>query len=212
MQWNAMQLTAKQKGWLVYAVNQSQTAPLTQPGPWGSATDGFCIGLAAEWASLMYQGRDLPFSNQECDNPPWQSTMAQNLSDSSTGSGQIDFWKAALSPFACSMSGFNAVRRNHAPSAAFFCQVAFQAYGCYGITMVGPSSAHAVAIRNGRDGMHLFDANFFHLRINNPAIFQDAVDWWLNAPPYAGVSSYAATFMKESYIFGIRPPIHLGST
>ncbi len=208
MQWSAMQLTAKQKGWLVYAINQSQTAPLTQPGPWGSAYDGSCIGLAAEWASLMYHGQDFPFSNQVCDNPPWQSTMAQNLSDSSASPDQLGFWKSALTPFACSMTGFNAVRRNHAPSAAFFCQVAFQAYGCYGITMVGPGAAHAVAMRNGKDGMHLFDANFFHLRISDPSIFQAAVDWWLSTPPYAGVSSYAATFTTESYVFGIKPPIH----
>jgi len=206
-----MQLTAKQKGWLVYAINQSQSAPLTQPGPWGSAHDGYCIGLAAKWASLMYQGQDFPFSNQECGNPPWQSTIAQNLSDSSTSPDQLGFWKAALTPFSCSLTGFNAERRNHAPSAAFFCQVAFRAYGCYGITMVGPNGAHAVAMRNGKDGMHLFDANRFHLRINNPPIFQAAVDWWLSNPPFAGGASYTSRYTTASHIFGIKPPIQIGS-
>jgi hypothetical protein len=208
MQWNAMQLAAKQKGWLVYAINQGQSAVVTQPGPWGSAFDGYCIGLAAEWASMMYQGQDFPFSNQACDDPPWQSTIAQNLSDSSNSADQLGFWKAAVTPFSCSMSGFNAERRNHAPSAAFFCQVAFRAYGCYGITMVGPNAAHAVAMRNGKDGMHLFDANRFHLRINNPAVFQAAVDWWLSNSPFAGGASYASRYTTASYIFGIRPPIN----
>jgi len=210
MQWNAMQLTAKQKGWLVYAIDQSQTAVLTQPGPWGAAYSGYCIGLASQWASLMYRGQDLPFSNQVCDTPPWQSTMAQNVAANTTAADQTDFWKTTLAGFSCSLTGFKAVRRNHPPSAAFFCQVAFQAYGCYGITMVGPGGAHAVAMRNGKDGMHLFDANFFHLRINNPSVFQAAVDWWLSTPPYAGVSAYNAIYTTESSIFGIKPPMHLG--
>ena len=40
MNWDAIQNDAKAKGHLVFAVDQAQTAVLTQPGPWGSAFDG----------------------------------------------------------------------------------------------------------------------------------------------------------------------------
>jgi hypothetical protein len=47
MQWDAVQLDAKAKGHLIFGIDQAQTAVLTQPGPWGSAYDGYCIGLSA---------------------------------------------------------------------------------------------------------------------------------------------------------------------
>lgn len=49
MNWDALQRAAKTKGYLVFAMDQAQTPVLTQPGPWGSAYDGYCIGLAATW-------------------------------------------------------------------------------------------------------------------------------------------------------------------
>jgi hypothetical protein len=202
MQWDGLQTTARDRGWLVYAVDQGQTAPLTQPGPWGDIRAGYCLGLAATWVSLQYQGMDLSFTAQVCDYPPWQATMAQNVYQNSTTGNRLDDYQLALKPYACVLSGFKAERR-HPPSASFFCQVAFQAYGCYGIIMEGSIGAHAVAMRNGRDGkMHLFDANYFHLAVQNPSQFQSAVDWWLDK------SGYAKGLEKVSYIFGIKPPIH----
>ena len=202
MQWDAIQQLAKSKGWLVYAIDQGQTAPLTQPGPWGDVQAGYCLGLAANWVALAYQGSDLPHTAQVCDYPPWQATMAQNIYQN-TGSGdRMENWKSALTAFSCTLSGFKALHKQP-PSAAFFCQVAFQAYGCYGIVMEGNGGGHAVAMRNGRDGrMHLFDPNYFHLAIRDPGQFQATVDWWLNA------SGYAKSFEQVSHIFGIRPPIN----
>ena len=52
MNWDAVQLAAKAKGILVFAMDQAQTAVMTQVGPWGSAYDGYCIGLCASWISL----------------------------------------------------------------------------------------------------------------------------------------------------------------
>ncbi len=68
MQWDAIQQAAKNKGVLVFAIDQTQTPPSTQPGPWGK---GYCMGFAANWIALPYQGKDFPFANQMCDSPPW---------------------------------------------------------------------------------------------------------------------------------------------
>ena len=59
MNWDAIQNDAKAKGHLVFAVDQAQTAVLTQPGPWGSAFDGYCIGLCANWVALQYRREEL---------------------------------------------------------------------------------------------------------------------------------------------------------
>ncbi len=53
MQWDALQTEANTKGNLVYALDQAQTAVMTEPGPWGEAYGGYCIGLAARWMSLQ---------------------------------------------------------------------------------------------------------------------------------------------------------------
>jgi hypothetical protein len=202
MRWDAVQLGAKAKGCLVYAIDQAQTAVLTQPGPWGSAFDGYCIGLAADWISLAYHGKDFPTDgHQVCNNPPWQATQAQNLSDASKRGDWTEFWKAAIEPFQCRLSHFRAVR-DHKPSAAFLCAVVFQAYGCYGVTLRGGSGAHAVAIRHGRDGrFHLFDANYFHLAVKGTDKFQDLISWWLQQ------TGYDKKYDTRTGIVGIQPPI-----
>jgi hypothetical protein len=201
MNWDNVQTGAKSKGVLVYAIDQAQTDVLTQPGPWGDAPKGYCIGLAAEWVALAYQGKDFPSSGQVCDYTPWQATMAQNYSKSTDGTDEA-FWKTAVVPFSCTADGISA-QRSGAPSAAFICQVVFQAYGCYGITLRGPKSAHAVAMRNGRDGrLHLFDANYFHVAIKKPDDFQDFVSWWL------GQTGYDARYATRTGVTGIRPPIN----
>ena len=158
MKWDAIQLDAKAKGYLIFGIDQAQTAVLTQPGPWGSAFDGYCIGLAASWISLAYMGKDFPTASDACDNPPWQATQAQNLSDAINRVDWTDGWKAATSPFQCTLSdGLRAVR-NARPTADFLWSIMSQAYGCYGVTLRGSGGAHAIALRHGRDGRyHLFE-------------------------------------------------------
>src|SRR5262249_57563745 len=84
---------------------------------------------------------------QVCDDPPWQGTWAQNLSDATTTTDNRDFWKAAVKPFACTADGLKAERKG-AVSAAFICQAVFRAYGCYGINMDGPGVAPPLPLRH----------------------------------------------------------------
>jgi hypothetical protein len=202
MNWDAVQQGAKVKGVLIYAIDQAQTPAMTQPGPWGSAYSGYCIGLGANWVALAYQGKDFPSSGQVCDNPPWQATMAQTLDDNAGYSNWENEWKIVTTAFACTVSTLKAQKAS-APTAAFICQVVFRAYGCYGITMRGATNGHAVVMRNGRDGrLHLFDPNYFHVATKSPDVFQDLVGWWLSQ------SGYDTQFTTLTGVIGIRPPIN----
>lgn len=203
MNWDAIQNNAKAKGHLVFAMDQAQTPVLTQPGPWGSAFDGYCIGLAANWISLAYQGKNFPIAaDKTCDNPPWQSSQAQNLSDAIKRVDWTDGWKAAVAPFNCLLSdGLRAVR-DTAPSANFLWSVMCQAYGCYGVSLRGPSGAHAIALRHSRDNRyHLFDSNYFHIVLGSEAAFKSTVKAYLTA------TGYDTTYSSKTGVVGIKPPI-----
>lgn len=206
MQWDSIQTDAKAKGVLIFGIDQSQTAVLTQPGPWGSAFDGYCIGLAASWISLAYQGKDFPVVNDCCDNPPWQASQAQNLSDAIKRVEWTDGWKAATSPFQCTPSDGLRAMRNKQPTADFLWSIMSQAYGCYGVSLRGSGGAHAIALRHGRDNRyHLFDSNYFHVAMKGVDTFKNFVDWYLKR------AGYDKQFESKTGVVGIKPPINGGS-
>src|SRR6478736_9304078 len=103
MDWKPIQTNAKNKGCLIFAINQSSTPPMTEDGPWGDVTHGYCLGLSANWISLAYKGSDFPTVGDVCNNPPWQATMAQNLARV-PASDWTDFWKIATQTFQCGIS------------------------------------------------------------------------------------------------------------
>jgi hypothetical protein len=206
LNWDAVQLAAKAKGVLVFAMDQAQTDVLTQPGPWGSAFDGYCIGLAASWISLGYQGQNFPFDAAKvCDYPPWQSTQAQNLSDAIKRVDWTDGWKAAIEPFQCRLSdGLRAVR-DQKPTSSFLYSIVSQAYGCYGVSLRGDGGAHAIALRHTRDNrMHIFDSNYFHICAASGDPYKSLLRWYLEK------TGYQATYANRTGIVGIRPPINAG--
>lgn len=207
MQWNALQNAAKAKGQLVFAMNQAETPAMTQPGPWGTSTDGYCIGLAATWISMQYAGTAFPVdANKVCDNPPWKSTMAQTLSDCSNAAKWLDYWTAAISPFQMVLSDGLRAKRDTVLTGAFVHAVATKAYGCYGITVSGTAGAHAIAVRHGRDNrMHVFDANYGQFVVHDHTLLKPFLDW------YWKTSGYGNNFLeKTAAIVGVRPPIAKG--
>jgi hypothetical protein len=202
MIWSDIQKAAKAQGVLVYAINQKQTVPRTQPGPWGAIQKGYCLGLCCNWVALAYQGKDFAYAQQVCEDAPWQATMAQNIDQDAPEGDWIDDWKIGTGVFNCAVSGLKAERRGR-PSAAFICQVVFRAYGCYGITLVREESTHVIAMRNGRDGrLHLFDGNYFHVALKDPCAFQSFVDWYLTE------TGYDQRYTVLTGVTGIRPPIN----
>lgn len=203
MNWDNLQRTARDRGQLVFAMDQAQTPAMTQPGPWGTSTDGYCIGLAATWISYCYAGKSFPVdSSKVCDNPPWQSTMAQTLSDTASTIGWTDFWKVAIGPFQMTLSDGLRARRESNPTASFIYSIVTQAYGCYGVTLSRTGGAHAIALRHGRDNrMHLFDANYGHFAVRDHTLLKDFLRWYLTQ------SNYASRYDKGCGVVGVRPPI-----
>src|SRR5579871_3150352 len=208
MQWDSIQLEAKRRKCLVYAIDQAQTPPMTQPGPWGSTQHGYCAGLAANWIALAYRGQDYPFSNQVCENPPWQSTRAQNIYQDTVCTDWVLEWKVLAGDFQCSIG--HHVAHAAAPTADFICSVVFRSYGCFGVSFArGPeppknpeAGGHCIAMRNGRDGrLHLFDPNYFHVVMHNPDHFRHFVAWWLKE------TGYHKRYPLLTGVAGIRPPI-----
>jgi hypothetical protein len=203
MNWDNLQLTAKTNGHLVFAMDQAQTPAMTQPGPWGSSTDGYCIGLAAIWISLRYAGKSFPVDAAKvCDNPPWQATMSQTMADAAARTVWTDGWKTAVAPFQMTPSDGLRALRGTKPTADFLHSIVTKAYGCYGITIRGDDGAHAIAMQHGRDNrMHLFDANYGHFAVRDHTVLKAFLTWYLTT------SDYAAQYTTSTGIVGIRPPI-----
>jgi hypothetical protein len=203
MLWDDVQRTARDRGQLVFAMDQAQTPAMTQPGPWGSSTDGYCIGLAATWISYCYASKTFPVDSAKvCDNPPWRSTLAQTMSDAAIRTIWTDGWKAATEPFQMTLSSGLRAHRNSKPTAAFIHSIVTLAYGCYGVRLKGSIGAHAIALRHGQDNrMHLFDANYGHFAVRDHSLLKGFLNWYLRA------TEYDVDFDSECGVIGVRPPI-----
>ncbi len=206
MNWDALQRAARTKGYLVFAMDQAQTPVLTQPGPWGSAYDGYCIGLAATWIAWQYDGKAFPVDGSKvCDYPPWQASKAQNFSDAIKRVQWSDGWKAAVGEFQMTPSDGLRAKRDKAATGAFVRSIVSLAYGCYGISIRGSGGAHAIAVRHGRDGrFHLFDSNYGQLAVQGPDAFKTMFDW------YWSQTSYPGSMETFCGVVGIKPPINKG--
>jgi hypothetical protein len=205
MQWDAVQTEAKTKGNLVYALDQAQTAVMTEPGPWGEAYGGYCIGLAARWMSLQYQGKDYPYNpgTQEYDGADWRATVGQNTEFTTKNTGDLKFWEWAISPFQLGLSGSLKVESAGKPSGAIINLAVTHAYGCYGITLRREGGAHSIAAENARDNrFHLFDGNYGHFVANSANSFKNFLDWYFDK------TGYKNRYTKSVLVIGITPPIN----
>ena len=203
MIWDDLQKEAKAKGTLVFAMSQAQTPVMTQPGPWGTSFDGFCIGLAAQWILYCYQKKTFPLDGAlVCDNPPWQSTLSQTLSDKTAATNWVDFWKSAIEPFQMTLSDGLRATRSTNPTASFLHSIVTKAYGCYAVSLIRAGGAHAIALRHGTDNrMHLFDANEGHFSVRDHTQLKPFLAWYLKK------SGYDTRYDKGTHIVGVRPPI-----
>jgi Yersinia/Haemophilus virulence surface antigen len=203
MNWDDLQKEAKTKGNLVFAMDQAQTPVMTQPGPWGTSTDGFCLGLAAQWMFYCYQKKTFPVDgSQVCESPPWQSTLSQSLAAVSVNKGWVDFWTASAAPFQMTVSDGLRATRNTPPTAAFLHSIVIMAYGCYGVTLQAADGSHAIALRHAPDNrMHLFDANYGHFSVRDHTLLKPFLAWYLKK------SGYDTEYGESTHILGVRPPI-----
>jgi hypothetical protein len=209
MRWNAVQQDARRHRYLIFAMDQGQTDVLKVPGPWGSITpEGYCLGLVAKWVSLQYNGENFLIDPDTpvCATPPWDSTIAQTVSNDLYAKSGRAHWRdqlrAAVGVFHCRLSpGLHAARGTGA-TAAFLWSVMSKAYGCYGVVIGGVDGAHAIALRHGRDNRyHLFDPNHFHIRMPDKESFLEYTD------RYLGMAGYDSAYGMDTIVMGIQPPI-----
>lgn len=194
MEWTGLQTTARSRGTLVFAMRQAETPPMTQPGPWGLSSSGYCRGLAALWASYCYKGKTFPVdSSKVCDNPPWQATMSQTVgTDAMTAGVWTSGWQASVEALQMSLSGGLRAWRDTHPTPDFIYSIVTKAYGCYGVRLERTGGAHAIALRHGKDNrMHLFDANYGHFAVTDHTLLKDFLRWYLAETGY--VSLYTKT-------------------
>lgn len=209
MKWNALQEDAKDRGFLVFAMDQMQTPVMKRPAAWGlTGTDGYCMGLVAKWVSLQYQGKNFLINlDKVCDTPPYDSTIAHIASSKVASStiGRATYFqqtRAAVKVFHCTVSSGLREDRGTAATAEFWWSVMSKAYGCYSATIGGTKGAHAIGLRHGRDNRyHVFDPNHFHVALPSKSTFLSFVYFHLL------LAGYGTNYGMESAIIGIRPPI-----
>ena len=207
MIWDSVQTAAKQRHVLVFAMDQSQTAVMTQPGPWGNAYSGFCAGLAMHWIALRYAKRDFAYDKKtrELTAPDWRTTRNQNQY---WNGGDYDKVRLAL-PLAnyglfVNMGLVGRVER--VMTGWDLREVGTAADGCYYISLKSAGEGHAIAMQRstGHD-WRLFDANYGEFKLRGRNEFEAFVDWYMAA------TGYKDNFTAATQIIGINPPPYINA-
>ncbi len=212
MEWTQLQQEAKDKGYLVFAMNQAETVQSTEPGPWGAISGGYCLGLSATWAAFAYKGMKFPVEGDICVNPPWQATAIQNLvSDSNGITHWTQYWQLGATYWQCGLSKGLRAERHHKPTASFLWSIMSKAYGCYAVTLTRAKQggvkggAHAICLRHAPDDRyHLFDPNRFHIVVDDAAAFRAFVS------RYIYLMGYEKDYPSLTGIVGIAPHVNGG--
>ena len=202
MEWNDLQRTARTRGQLVFAMRQSQTPAMTQPGPWGTSTDGYCIGLAATWISRCYAGKTFPVDGDKvCDNPPWNRRMSQTLSDATAARAGRTSGRRRPSRSSAPVRRAARAARNQ-PDCRLHLLHRDEGLWLLRRHAAAERGAHAIALRHGRDNrMHLFDANNGHFAVRDHTLLKSFLTWFLST------TGYDTRYDQGTCIVGVTPPI-----
>lgn len=211
MIWNEIQTKLKKQGLLRFAMNQSQTDVMTQPGPWGAVkkANGYCAGLAMHWIAKRYADRDFKYdkSTLELDTPSWKATKAQNeMLDNWTGSS-ITSISVPLSTYGLTLNMGQVTVVERAITGRDLADIGLANEGCHYIYLAGTSGgAHAVAMQRekGHDWRY-FDANYGEFKIPDRDRFVEIMDWFL------AESKYATTYAMRTRTAGINPPPYVNA-
>lgn len=210
-------------GTLVYFMSQSKTAPIAEPGPWGSASVGYCAGLAVRWIRLTYAGKDFVPVSTSWDGVPMryfngtdlQATIYQSrLTDYGGGGYTTRLGRAqfALGQAQMMVGSLQEGSESVGANGERLARVVAKSYGNYYTSLGGPESAHAIAFRHARPKsgggpgeFHIFDANVGHLMWNAPgANWPGIIDWYLQS------LGYKDEFTNAYFITRATPPVNHG--
>ena len=185
---------ARQKGELEYSFDQSESAVMTQPGPWGEAYSGYCAGLAMKWIALRLEDEDYEFdvkSRKLGDLPHWHATRDQNVYEDAD-------YDTALAAYGLK-TGAKTFHRIGGPNAGGLRQIAEAQAGCYLIRLRRDGGGHAVAMQSdmGRKVFRFFDANYGHFVLKSALRFQIFLNDFLHR------SNYQTRYSKETFVFPV---------
>lgn len=197
MPMNLLQEEADKRGLLVYALDQSNTAPLARDaqgngnhGPWGAVDGGYCAGLATRWIALRYAAYDFPFdrTTKLCQFPDWQATRDQTIVINDWEDPNLPFptqFKAAYAQYGLRLNLGAVIDFPTAMNGVILRRVGQAAAGCHCIYIAGKGGAHAVAMMNeGSMGWRFFDANYGHFRLPSASAFEAFIDWFMDRSGY----------------------------
>jgi len=201
MKWDAVQKRGLKENCLVYAMDQSQTAPITEPGPWGRPQEGYCAGLAARWIALHYVGSDYSYDakTKECENPDWQATRDYAIRDDSK-KGFPDAYKKVFDQYGLTLN-----KGSHKKFQSFPCLQLVQAVGDFrGCCLLGMwgNGGHVVALGRApqyKSEWFFFDPNFGEFKFPGANETVKFLQWFF------ADSGYAKSF-KTSGIVGVNAP------
>jgi hypothetical protein len=173
-------------GRLRYYMNQSNTDPLQQPGPWGAITEGYCAGLSLRWVQKIAAGTDFqPDASGSYHGETfrwfkatdWQATVLQakiRQYHEAAKPGVVERIQYAAGLVEMEMSRQLFADEALPPTGARLTKVVKQSYGNYYVSLRGSSAkdghyGHAIALRHGKPPggkgagvFHIFDPNSGH--------------------------------------------------
>ncbi len=185
---------ARHKGELEYSFDQSESAVMTQPGPWGNAYSGYCAGLAMKWINLRLAGKDYPFDAKTRtlgDLPHWHATRDQNVYEDADYATALDNYGLE--------ADFTTHHRVGGPDAGWLRQIAEHAAGCYLISLRRDGGGHAVAMQSDpiKKTYRFFDANYGHFVLKGADRFQ------VFLTDYLLRSNYKTRYSKETFVYPV---------
>jgi hypothetical protein len=214
---NILQQAALRAGVLVYAMDQSNTPALTQPGPWGAVSGGYCAGLAMRWIALRYAAYDYPYNRKThlAEIPDWQATRDQNVLVDVYAGKFPDDYKTNFAQYGLKLNSGMVTMTKAAMSGAALRRAGAGKEGCYFIVIRGraqrpqdPNPAHAVAMQNmGAAGWLFFDANFGEFRFQDAAAFEAFIGWFMRESGYL-TNGFLAVSCD---VVGVDPPPYTGA-
>jgi hypothetical protein len=214
--------TAAKHGNLVYYMSQAGTAPMTEDGPWGDATKGYCAGLCVRWIRLCYQDQDFAAVGgynyggvpvKFFNGTEWQAVQYQNKLRQYFMAVQPDPMTEAQYALGLGQMFLASELREQGAGPATgtkLCRILKQSYGCYLVSLRGERTGHAIAMRHARPPngkgpgvLHVFDPNCGHFAWQLPA-----AQWPTILDGFLSCNGYNKDY-KKTYVIGrASPPLY----
>jgi hypothetical protein len=209
VEWNDVQTGAKQRGWLVFAMDQGQTA-WSQDSKYGVG-EGYCIGLACQWLSDMYWSRSFDVGpDQVVELPPWKAVLVQKAA---TAGKDWTMWDTALLEYSMyrdaglGMEDATMLTPDTARMAEKFRAVLEKSFGGYAWGCSGDAGAHAMAMFRTPGRLDLFDPNYGQFRFAENQV-ADGLKWFFDETTYKESFKLDTRigFVNEPYNYDTSPP------